>query len=145
MCKLISHEHTLAFSFVNIICVNCINIFSLLYSTVLCIIYVPLYYVLFLLEEIKNYYYYYYYSILAFYYSILAFYYSILAFYYSILAFYNSILAFYYSILAFYNSILAFYYSILAFNITRIDAILMAPKDMIRETLLFWALVSPRI
>ena len=57
MCKLISHVHTLAFSFVNIICVNCINIFSLLYSTVLCIIYVPLYYVLFLLEEIKNYYY----------------------------------------------------------------------------------------
>ena len=48
--------HTLAFSFMNIICVNCINIFSLLYSTVLCIIYVPLYYVLFLLEEIKNYY-----------------------------------------------------------------------------------------
>ena len=60
MCKLISHVHTLAFSFVNIICVNCINIYSLLYSTVLCIIYVPLYYVLFLLEEIKNYYYYYY-------------------------------------------------------------------------------------
>ena len=56
MCKLISHVHTLAFSFVNIICVNCINIFSLLYSTVLCIIYVALYYVLFLLEEIKNYY-----------------------------------------------------------------------------------------
>ena len=44
-----------------IICVNCINIFSLLYSTVLCIIYVPLYYVLFLLEEIKNYYYHYHY------------------------------------------------------------------------------------
>ena len=85
------------------------------------------------------------YSILAFYYSILAFYYSILAFYNSILAFYYSILAFYYSILAFYNSVLAFYYSILAFNISRIDAILMAPKDMIRETLKFWALVSPRI
>ena len=59
MCKLITHVHTLAFSFANIICVNCINIFSLLYSTVLCIICVPLYYVLFLLEEIKNYYYYY--------------------------------------------------------------------------------------
>ena len=57
MCKLISHVHTLAFSFVNIICVSCIDIFSLLYSIVLCIIYVNLYYVLFLLEEIKNYYY----------------------------------------------------------------------------------------
>ena len=67
MCKLISHVHTLAFSFMNIICVNCINIFSLLYSTVLCIIYVPLYYVLFLLEEIKNYYYYY--NVMYMYYS----------------------------------------------------------------------------
>ena len=74
-------------------------------------------------------------SIHAFYYSILAFYYSILVFYNLILAFYYSILAFYYSILAFYNSMLAFYYSILAFNITRIDAILMAPNDIIRETL----------
>ena len=75
------------------------------------------------------------YSILAFYYSILAFYYSILAFYNSILAFYYSVLAFYHSILTFYNSVLAFYYSILAFNISRIAAKLMAPKDMIRETL----------
>ena len=60
MCTLISHVHTLAFSFVNIICISCIDTFFLIIffctlhyicSFILC----TNVYVLFIFEEIKNY------------------------------------------------------------------------------------------